>query len=145
MIAANKLTRRGLLWGMSSAAAASCLAPACLGGAPTIHVKKRRKLRVLGTHVTLQEELRKQAEADLGIEISFQPGGSAAVLHQASTRPQSFDLYEQWSNSINVLWRSGAIQPIDTSRITAWDRINALPKTGSLVPDAPIGARHATG
>ena len=82
--------------------------------------------------MTLQEKLRKRAEADLGLEISFQPGGSAAVLHQASTRPESFDLYEQWSNSIRVLWQAGAIQPIETERLTYWGEINELTKEGRL-------------
>lgn len=97
-------------------------------------------LRVLGTHVTLQEQIRVAAEADLGINIEFIPGGSAAVLQQASTRPESFHVYEQWSNSIPLLWRSGAIQPIDTARIEYWDRINPLSKTGRLTPESSLGA-----
>jgi putative spermidine/putrescine transport system substrate-binding protein len=79
----------------------------------------------------------------LGIEVSFQPGGSAAVLHQASTRPESFDLYEQWSNSIRVLWQAGAIQPIDTARLRYWNEINQLTKEGRLTPDARRGAGDA--
>lgn len=110
---------------------------------PTILIKKRRIVRVLGTHVTLQEEVRKQAEADLGIELQFSPGGSAQVLHKASTRPQSFDLYEQWSNSIRVLWQSGAIQPIETDRIRYWSEINRLTTDGRLTDDAPLGAGDA--
>lgn len=114
-----------------------------LGAAPYGHVKKRHTVRVLGTHVTLQEPLRKQAQEDLGITLEFQPGGSASVLHQASTRPESFDLYEQWSNSIKVLWQAGTIQAIDTSRIKAWDEINDLTKTGRLTPEARLGAGDA--
>ncbi|MFK7758437.1 MAG: PotD/PotF family extracellular solute-binding protein [Phycisphaerales bacterium] len=97
-------------------------------------------LRVLGTHVTLQEIIRKNAERDLGFKIEFIPGGSAAVLQQASTRPKSFHVYEQWSNSIPLLWRSGSIQTIDTNRIDAWSKINPLSKTGKLVPHATQGA-----
>lgn len=96
-------------------------------------------LRVLGTHVTLQEQIRRAAIADLGINIEFFPGGSAAVLQQASTRPESFHVYEQWSNSIHLLWRSQAIQPIDTSRIENWSSINPLSKTGRLTPDSSLG------
>ncbi len=113
------------------------------GSAPYVFAKKRRKLRVLGTHVTLQEQLRVQAQKDLGIEVEFSPGGSAAVLHQASTRPESFDLYEQWSNSMKVLWQAGAIQSIDTNRLTHWGEINSLTKTGKLTPDARFGAGDA--
>lgn len=98
---------------------------------------------MLGTHVTLQEPIRKQAEKDLGIRIEFQPGGSASVLHQASTQPDSFDLYEQWSNSMRVLWQADAIQPIEISRLTYWNEINNLTKTGRLTPESRLGAGDA--
>ena len=111
--------------------------------APFVFAKNKTTLRVLGTHVTLQEELRKQAMADLGIHIEFEPGGSAAVLQKASMAPQSFDLYEQWSNSINVLWRSGSIQAIEKKRLRYWDEINALTKTGKLSEEAKYGAGDA--
>lgn len=93
--------------------------------------------------MTLQEEIRQQAERELGFKISFEPKGSAGVLQKASTRPQSFDVYEQWSNSINVLWQAGAIQPLDKDRIERWDEINSLTKTGRLSPDMKIGAGDA--
>ncbi|MFL0800543.1 MAG: extracellular solute-binding protein [Agarilytica sp.] len=111
--------------------------------APYCFAKKKVTLRVMGTHVTLQEALRKKAMEDLGIEILFEPKGSAAVLQKASMFPESFDLYEQWSNSIDVLWQSGSIQPIDKTRIKYWDEINSLTKTGRLNPDAKLGAGDA--
>jgi putative spermidine/putrescine transport system substrate-binding protein len=114
-----------------------------LGVAPYGFARRRRVLRVLGTHVTLQEALRRRAQEELGIEVRFQPGGSASVLHQASTRPESFDLYEQWSNSIKILWQAGAIQAIETSRLTYWDEVNELTKTGRLTPQARHGAGDA--
>ena len=76
---------------------------------PNIIVKSRPKLRVLGTHATLHEQIRKKAQEDLGIDIAFQPGGDAAVLHQAATRPDPFNVYEQWTDSIKVLWQANAI------------------------------------
>lgn len=111
--------------------------------APYVYAKSKAKLRVLGTHVTLQEQIRKKAQDDLGIEIEFSPGGSASVLHKAATRPESFDIYEQWSNSIKVLWQANAIQPIDKNRITYWDEINDLCKKGRVVPGAPVGKGDA--
>ena len=80
-------------------------------------------LRVLGTHVTLQETIRIEAERALGINIEFYPGGSAEVLLQAATNPASFDLYEQWSNSLRVLWDANSIQGIDKRKISQWDNI----------------------
>ncbi len=111
--------------------------------APYVFARQKTKIRVLGTHVTLQEELRKRAMSDLGIELEFEPKGSAAVLQKASVSPQSFDLYEQWSNSINVLWRSGSIQAIEKKRIHNWSEINSLCKTGRLTPDAKVGKGDA--
>lgn len=117
---------------------------ACLAvKAPFVFARNKTKIRVLGTHVTLQEELRQRAMQDLGIELEFEPKGSAAVLQKASVSPRSFDLYEQWSNSINVLWQSGSIQAIDTRRITHWNEINDLSKTGRLTPEANLGAGDA--
>ncbi len=111
--------------------------------APFVHSKTRPTLRVLGTHVTLQEEIRRRAEKELGIDIIFTPGGSAEVLQKASSDPSSFDLYEQWSDSMNVLWRTNSIQPIDIDRLTYWDEINNLTKTGHIVEGAKIGTGDA--
>lgn len=111
--------------------------------APYVFAKKKVTLRVLGTHVTLQEELRQKAQADLGINITFEPKGSAAVLQKASMFPNTFDLYEQWSNSIDVLWGTGSIKSIEKSRITHWDEINNLTKEGRIRPEANIGAGDA--
>ncbi len=133
------LTRRAMLSRTAMAGASMLAMPALARATP----KKPVVLRVLGTHVTLQEQIRVAAEADFGIKIEFAPGGSAAVLQQASTRPESFDVYEQWSNSINLLWRSRTIQPIDTSRISSWSQVNALSKTGRLASTSPIGAGDA--
>lgn len=105
--------------------------------------KPKPTLRILGTHVTLQEELRKKAMEDLDITLVFEPKGSAAVVQKASMSPDSFDLYEQWSDSINVLWRSGSIKGINKKKIKYWDEINLLTKTGKISPNARIGAGDA--
>ncbi|MCF2948375.1 extracellular solute-binding protein [Paraglaciecola aquimarina] len=111
--------------------------------APYVFAKKRVKLKVLGTHVTLQQELKQQAMEDLGIDLIYEAKGSAAVLQKATVNPQAFDLYEQWSNSIRPLWSSGSIQPIDKKRLTYWDEINPLSKTGKVSTEAKVGAGDA--
>ncbi len=124
--------------------AVSSLGVSSLGAtAPAIHIHKPITLRVLGTGVTLREDIRRQAEKDLGFKIHFMPNGSAAVLQKASTRPDTFDVYEQWSNSIKILWQAGAIQPLDKSRIPRWNSLNSLAKTGRLSPEMTIGAGDA--
>ncbi|GAB0109832.1 ABC transporter substrate-binding protein [Pseudoalteromonas distincta] len=119
------------------------LAASAITHTPYVFARKKITLRVLGTHVTLQEAIRKQAMSDLGINIVFSPAGSATVLQKASMDPGSFDLYEQWSNSINVLWNAGSIQPIEKKRLTYFNEINPLTKTGKLTDGAKVGAGDA--
>lgn len=106
-------------------------------------VSRKPTIKVVGTHVTLQEKIRMQAERDLDINIEFHPGGSAEVLLKASTNPHSFDLYEQWSNSIKVLWQANAIQPIDTRRLSFWNEVNDLTKKGRISDQAKVGLGDA--
>lgn len=121
--------------------AAATTATAAIVHAPYVFSRSKPiTLRVLGTHVTLQEELRQQAMKALGINLHFSPMGSAAVQQRASASPDSFDLYEQWSDSINVLWQAGAVQPIDVDRLIYWKEINQLAKTGKITPNARKGA-----
>lgn len=133
----ERTTRRRFLAG-AAAAVATAATPRILRAKPT-----KTRLRVLGTHVTLQEPIRQRAMEELGIEIEFEPGGSAYVLQKAATRPESFDVYEQWSDSIRILWQANAIQPIEAERIDRLDEINALTREGRLVPSARLGAGDA--
>jgi len=106
-----------------------------------LHAKyKYPTVRVLGTHVTLQKEIQKKAQEDLKINLEFTPGGSAEVMLKASIDPGSFDIYEQWSNSIRPLWDADAIQAIDIKRLKYYDEINPLSKTGKITPNAKMGA-----
>lgn len=121
------------------------LGAAAITAFPAIIKAENRKptIKVVGTHVTLQEPIRVQAEKELGINIEFYPGGSAEVILKASTDPDSFDLYEQWSNSIRVLWEANAIQPIEINRLKYWDEINSLTKKGKITEKANYGLGDA--
>lgn len=132
------LTRRKLIKSAAALGAGYAIARSAAYAAP-----KTRTLRILGTHVTLQDAIRKKAEQDLGIRLIFEPGGSSHVLQKAASRPNTFDLYEQWSDSINILWEAEAIQGIDVSRLTHWDEINNLTKTGRITEQAKLGAGDA--
>ncbi len=111
--------------------------------APYIYAKSKVTLRVMGTHVTLQEEIRKKAMADLGITLIFEPRGEAELVQKAATRPESFDVYEQWTDSIKTLWQAGAIQSIDIERLTYWKEINDISKKGRISPKAAVGLGDA--
>jgi len=135
----KKISRREFFKKSASIGASAALTT--LSFPSILHARnKYPTIKVLGTHVTLQEEIRKKAQEDLGINVEFYPGGSAEVMLKASIDPSSFDLYEQWSNSIRPLWDADAIQPIDTKRLRYWEEINLLSKTGRVSEKAKIGA-----
>ncbi len=129
------LERRDFLKQSAGVAAATLGFPAILTAK-----NKYPTVRILGTHVTLQEEIKRQAQKDLKINVEFYPGGSAEVLTKAIANPRSFDIYEQWSNSTRLLWNSGAIQALDVNKLKYWDEINDLPKMGKISPNAKEGA-----
>ena len=120
----------------------SAIGAAATLGFPAILTAKNKypTIRILGTHVTLQEEIKKQAQKDLKINIEFYPGGSAEVLTKAISNPSSFDIYEQWSNSTRLLWDSGTIAALDVKKLKYWNEINSLPKTGKISPNSKIAA-----
>jgi putative spermidine/putrescine transport system substrate-binding protein len=134
-----RVTRRQFIKTAGSVASGALI----MSRAPSVHTAEKPVLRVLGTHVTLREAIRKKAEEDLGFAIRFEPGGSARVQQRASAHPHTFDIYEQWSNSMNILWQAEAIQPIDIKKIRHWDEINDLTKTGRLTPEAKLGLGDA--
>jgi putative spermidine/putrescine transport system substrate-binding protein len=107
-------------------------------GPPAVH-RGRIELRVLGTSVTLQEHIRKQAEKDLGIKLCFTVEDGSSVQRNGVMHPASYDIYDQWFHSIDCLWPARALQPIDVARIARWKEINSLPRAGRL------GRRMCTG
>ena len=74
---ASSFQRRTLLKGGLAFGLTAGITPFSIG-------KEKPTLRVLGTHVTLQEAIRQRAMEDLGINIEFEAGGSATVLQKAS-------------------------------------------------------------
>lgn len=107
--------------------------------APFVQTSGKPTLRILGTAVTLIEPIRAQAQADLGIELDFTVLDGVTAQLSAVTRPDAFDVYDQWFHNMELAWTSGAIQPVEIQRIVQWDLVNDLPKHGSLRPGDPIG------
>lgn len=97
-------------------------------------------LRVLGTSVTLLDEVQDLARQDLNFDIEFEVLGGVEVQQKGILRANDYDLYDQWFHSIELLWTAGAIQPIESDRLDLWDEVTELTKTGTLAPGAKMGA-----
>lgn len=97
-------------------------------------MSKKTIIRVLGTSVTLIEQIRAQAEKDLDIELEYIVKSAQEAQKIAVLQPESYDVYDQWFHNVDLVWTAKSIQPIDINRIELWHQINSLPKTGRLDP-----------
>lgn len=93
---------------------------------------ERRSLRILGTEITLLEQIRKRAEADLGITIEFEVLDFLSCQRMAAMEPQAYDIYDQCFHNLDIVWFWGSLQPIDTQRITEWDQLSGLTREGGI-------------
>jgi putative spermidine/putrescine transport system substrate-binding protein len=107
--------------------------------APRVHTRERPVLRVLGTEITLLDELRLRAEAELGIRLEFEILDFLSAQRKAATEPHTYDIYDQCFHNLDIVWFWRAIQPIDLERIVLWDEVTDLTKTGRITPNARIG------
>jgi putative spermidine/putrescine transport system substrate-binding protein len=112
-------------------------------------VIQRRRLRVLGTDISLLESIRRQAEADLGFDLDFEILDFPSCQRKAALHPESYDVYDQCFHNLSIVWFWGALQPIDTGLIKDWDKVNDLTKRGGLnaysrrgYGDAPADKLH---
>jgi putative spermidine/putrescine transport system substrate-binding protein len=110
---------------------------------PAAHAAGRPHLRVLGTEITLLEQVREQAERDLGIDVSFEILDFIGAQRKAATEAAAFDIYDQCFHNLDIVWYWRAIQPIDTQRIALWDQVSALTKSGRITSYASTGRGDA--
>lgn len=97
-------------------------------------------LRVLGTSVTLLDEVQALARKDLDFPIEFEVQSGVEVLQKGILRPDTYDIYDQWYHGIDLLWTAGAIKSIQSDRLELWDEVGTLTKTGALVDGSDLGA-----
>jgi putative spermidine/putrescine transport system substrate-binding protein len=111
--------------------------------APAIRTAERPVLRILGTEITALDAIKRQAEADLGIDIRFEKLDFLSAQRKAATEPAAFDVYDQCFHNLDIVWFWRAIRPIELRRITLWDEVSDLTKTGRISPNASFGAGDA--
>ena len=100
-------------------------------------------LRVVGTGVTLLDPIKAQAEQDLGITLQYDVKDGLTAQQIAVTQPQAWDVYDQWFNSVKIVWGAGVCQPVDVTRLPQWENVSPLTKVGKINEDAKVGAGDA--
>lgn len=106
---------------------------------------RRRKLRVLGTDISLLEAVRNRASTDLGFDIEFEVLDFPSCQRKAALSPETYDVYDQCFHNLSIVWYWGALQPVDTDLLKCWDKVGPLTKLGGVdkyanrgVGDVPV-------
>ncbi|OWY06326.1 signal peptide prediction [Thioclava sp. IC9] len=100
-------------------------------------------LRILCTEILPWRLLKERAEADLGFPIEFMEQDFVTAQRTAAMRSDSYDVYDQCFHNLDIVWHWRAIQPIEISRIDAWEEMSDLARcvgangTGGGLGDTP--------
>ncbi|MEM7127229.1 MAG: extracellular solute-binding protein [Chloroflexota bacterium] len=149
MIGNPKLTRRAFLQ-ISGLTASTAILAACVpaetpsavteSDAPEVMSNDIADivLRQIGTGVSGINEIADKAKEDLGFTIQMTALGTTENNQRAITQPGSYDIFDGEYFSLPLVVPSGALQGLDVSRITDFDKIAPLFTTGKLTEDSVI-------
>jgi putative spermidine/putrescine transport system substrate-binding protein len=142
------ISRRNLLKTGAAAVAGAAVGSGAITGFPTIWAQNPITLRQFGTGVSNLNAIAEKCKADLGITLEMTATDSDAAAQRAVTQPDSYDIadIEYWI--LKKVFPAGVIQPMDVSKLTYYDKIVPLFKTGKLLPDSVIAqgtAPHTVG
>jgi putative spermidine/putrescine transport system substrate-binding protein len=141
------LSRRSVLKA-SAAVAGLAAGSGAITGFPMIWAKTNVTLRQFGTGVSNINAIADKCKADLGITLEMTAMDSDAAAQRAVTQPDSYDIadIEYWI--AKKVFPAGVMQPMDTKKLTYYDKIAPLFVTGKLTPDSVIAqgtAPHTVG
>ncbi|NJL39564.1 MAG: extracellular solute-binding protein [Leptolyngbyaceae cyanobacterium SM1_4_3] len=146
------LTRRQLLR-TGLAAGAMVTATQCARGTPnnpapgpTVNTNQTKDvtLRFIGTGVSQINEIRQKAEEDLGFKLEMRALSTEENNQIAITQAGQYDVFDGEYFSLPLVVPSGNLQPVDVSRITAFDQIVPIFTTGQLYDGAKVNSSQGT-
>jgi putative spermidine/putrescine transport system substrate-binding protein len=145
--AGNGISRRSLLK-TGAAAIGVAAGSGAITGFPTIWAQNPITLRQFGTGVSNLNAIADKCKEDLGITLEMTATDSDAAAQRAVTQPDSYDIadIEYWI--AKKVYPAGVMQPMDTKKLTYYDKLVPLFITGKLTPDSVIAqgtAPHTVG
>lgn len=146
-ISRRKLIRTGLAAGaFLTAASCSPKKEAASNRGPTVITNKIKDvtLRFIGTGAAQINDIRVQAEKDLGFKIQMRALSTAENVQIAITQPNQYDIFDGEYFSLPLVIPSGNLQPIDVKRIEEFDKITPIFSTGELYPGAKVNTSQGT-
>lgn len=121
------LSRRDLLAKGSMATVAAAGLGSLAGTAAAAPGKAEEiTLRVITLTVEWPAGAQAQAEKDLGVKFNVQGMGTNAQVQKSITDPESFDIGGLYNYQFFQIWPTGNFMPVDTRKLTAWNRMYPL-------------------
>ena len=146
-ISRRQLIRTGLAAGaFITAASCSPKKETTSSSGPTVITNniKDVTLRFIGTGVAQINEIRQQAEKDLGFKIQMRALSTEENNQIAITQPKQYDIFDGEYFSLPLVMPSGNLQPIDIKRLKEFDKITPIFTTGELYPGAKVNTSQGT-
>jgi putative spermidine/putrescine transport system substrate-binding protein len=142
------VSRRAVLKGSAAAVAGLAAGSGAITGFPMVWAKTDITLRQFGTGVSNLNAIADKCKEDLGITLEMTAMDSDAAAQRAVTQPDSYDIadIEYWI--CKKVFPAGVLQPMDTAKLTYFDKLVPLFITGKLNPDSVIAqgtAPHTVG
>ncbi|HEV7665703.1 MAG TPA: hypothetical protein VGQ62_19385, partial [Chloroflexota bacterium] len=106
--------------------------------APVVATIQNITLRQIGTGVSAINEIRDQAQKDLGFQINMRALSTDENNQIAITQPKQYDIFDGEYFSLPLVIPSGNLQPLDTKKIKEFDKIVGTFVNGKLAPDSKI-------
>ncbi len=132
------ISRRSFVGGAVGAVAAGAIAT----GFPRV-AHSAEGIRTIGLGVSIINEIQGKAAKDLGFPIRGQALGYGAMFSKMLNQNDQYEVAEGYYNDFDVMVPAKVWQPLDTKRITQWDMVTNLSKTGRLTPDSNVGQGDA--
>ena len=142
------VSRRSVLKGSAAAVAGLAAGSGAITGFPMVWAKTDITLRQFGTGVSNLNAIAEKCKEDLGITLEMTAMDTDAAAQRAATQPDSYDIADVEYITCKKVFPIGVLQPMDTKKLTYYDKIVPLFITGKLTPDSKIAqgtAPHTVG
>lgn len=141
----SKISRRNLIR-TGLAAGGAIAAASCNRRGPTVITNQIKDvtLRFIGTGAAQVNDIRVQAEKDLGFKINMRALSTAENIQIAISQPKQYDIFDAEFFSLPLVVPSGNLQPINVSKLKEFNKITPIFTTGELYPGAKVNTSQGT-
>jgi putative spermidine/putrescine transport system substrate-binding protein len=93
---------------------------------------------LIGSGAAQINDIRVQAEKDLGFKINMRALSTAENIQIAITQPKQYEIFDGEYLSLFLVIPLGNLQAIDIKKIKEFDKITPIFTTGELYPGAKV-------